>query len=241
MRQVQTRGGVFGPGGYGGGVFDGSNSGFGGLGSVSGPMYEQAAAGIGLIDPAGQSWNNATYQACVGVAIQSCGAQAYESNWPKSQLDDCLDSAQMKCIAQAKAAAGAPALSSAQVKALQTKINIALQKYEYCPIGVDGDLGPTTCGAAAWAVKTDPSIVVPGACGTTIKMGSGFLKDCPAGAPPPELPPPPPPKPPVTPPVTPPIAPPKKPAATTAWVVGGLLAAAVVAGVAVAAQKKKRG
>lgn len=39
---VRTRGGVFGPGGYGGGIFDGSGMGFGGLG-----QYEQAAAGIG--------------------------------------------------------------------------------------------------------------------------------------------------------------------------------------------------
>jgi len=44
MLQVKTRGGVFGPGGYGGGIFDGSQMGFGGLGSVA---FEQAAAGIG--------------------------------------------------------------------------------------------------------------------------------------------------------------------------------------------------
>jgi hypothetical protein len=41
MIQVHTRGGVFGPGGYGGGIFDGSDMGFGGLGCV-----EQAAAGV---------------------------------------------------------------------------------------------------------------------------------------------------------------------------------------------------
>jgi hypothetical protein len=40
---VNTRGGLFGPGGYGGGIFDGSQMGFGGLG-----QSEQAAAGIGL-------------------------------------------------------------------------------------------------------------------------------------------------------------------------------------------------
>ena len=38
---VNTRGGLFGPGGYGGGIFDGSQMGFGGLG-----QFEQAAAGV---------------------------------------------------------------------------------------------------------------------------------------------------------------------------------------------------
>jgi hypothetical protein len=42
--QARTRGGVFGPGGYGGGIFDGSDMGFGGLGGLGQP--EQAAAGI---------------------------------------------------------------------------------------------------------------------------------------------------------------------------------------------------
>mgnify|MGYP003541541852 CR=1 FL=1 len=46
MRQVRTRGGVFGSGGYGGGLFDGSNNGFGGVGGL-GATYEQAAAGLG--------------------------------------------------------------------------------------------------------------------------------------------------------------------------------------------------
>jgi hypothetical protein len=38
---VHTRGGSFGPGGYGGGIFDGSQMGFGAV-----PRFEQAAAGI---------------------------------------------------------------------------------------------------------------------------------------------------------------------------------------------------
>jgi hypothetical protein len=41
MTDVFTRQGIFGPGGYGGGVFDGSDMGFGGLGD-----FEQAAAGV---------------------------------------------------------------------------------------------------------------------------------------------------------------------------------------------------
>lgn len=41
---VNTRGGLFGPGGYGGGIFDGSEMGFGGLSGA--PRFEQAAAGF---------------------------------------------------------------------------------------------------------------------------------------------------------------------------------------------------
>jgi len=41
---VHTRGGSFGAGGYGGGIFDGSEMGFGGLGAA--PRFEQAAAGV---------------------------------------------------------------------------------------------------------------------------------------------------------------------------------------------------
>lgn len=48
MLEVRQRGGVFGPGGYGGGIFDGSQGGFGGLGAYYGNDRppEQAAAGV---------------------------------------------------------------------------------------------------------------------------------------------------------------------------------------------------
>jgi hypothetical protein len=54
MIQVHTRDGIFGPGGYGGGLFDGSNMGFGGLGATPSRLLslhglgasEQAAAGV---------------------------------------------------------------------------------------------------------------------------------------------------------------------------------------------------
>jgi hypothetical protein len=48
MLQVHTRGGLFGPGGYGGGIFDGSQMGFGGLG-----RSEQVGYGIGDTAPGG--------------------------------------------------------------------------------------------------------------------------------------------------------------------------------------------
>jgi hypothetical protein len=235
MNQIQTRGGIFGAGGYGGGVFDGSHSGLGEL------PFTVTGKALGLIDPKGQSWNTPTYQACVGVAIQKCGEKAYQNSWPESQLNDCMDTAQMQCIAQAKSSAST-ALSSSQVSALQTKINAALTKSGYCPIAVDGKLGPITCGSAAWAVAVDPSIVVPGACGKTITMGSNFLKECPSGETPQPSPPPPPPKQPqqpLPPPQQQPVQPLQKKASnSTAWIVGGLAATAVVVGVAIAAKKK---
>jgi len=51
MIQVHTRDGIFGAGGYGGGLFDGSNMGFGGLGNV-----EQAAAGVRGIGAVPWTW-----------------------------------------------------------------------------------------------------------------------------------------------------------------------------------------
>jgi len=150
------------------------------LGILGGVSAIGTDSALGIIDPKGQTWNNTTYQACAGAAIQSCGSQAFEGGWPQSQLAACIDSAQSKCISLAKSAMTS-VMTTGQVSTLQQKINAALAKYGYCPIDVDGQLGPTTCGASAWAVKTDPSIGVPGVCGSTIKVGSGFLVDCAIG------------------------------------------------------------
>jgi hypothetical protein len=228
---VRTRGGVFGPGGRGGGIFDGSNMGFGAVG-----QYEQAAAGIGgccgtalgLLDPTGQSWNTVVYQACIGRLFQDCG-EKYEG----AQLEQCLEAAQQECIRQAKAAM-TQTLSSAEIKALQTKINSLLSKYEYCPIAVDGILGGQTCGAAAWAAGIDSTISVPGAC-SNIAM-TFRLSDCPSGTPPPE------PKPaplPAPPPDDTVYLPPSEPGVSAAWIVGGL-AVALLAGTAYAMSRKKK-
>lgn len=125
---------------------------------------------LGAVDPTGQPWNNATYNYCIGPAIQSCGEQF--ASQPEL-LQQCIDNEQAKCIQKAK---NAPTLDAAGVKALQVKINNALAQYGYCPIGVDGKLGPETCGAAGWAVKTDPSITVPAYCNTVKPVLN--LKDC---------------------------------------------------------------
>lgn len=140
------------------------------------------SGGLGIISPTGQTWNTPTYQACIGYRIQQCGVQGQQGNWSTSQVTSCIDSAQQQCIAQAKAQLGT-VLTSSQISALQSAINTALSKYQYCPINVDGDLGPQTCGAAAWAAGTGAPVSVPGVCGKTISMGTGFLQDCSAPVP----------------------------------------------------------
>ena len=101
MIQVHTRDGIFGPGGYGGGLFDGSNMGFGGLGSV-----EQAAAGIaGLTSPTQwtigpNEWPSTVSQAVVksgsrwrelpaanpGMKVVTVNGQANLSPWKVGQV-----------------------------------------------------------------------------------------------------------------------------------------------------------
>ncbi len=137
---------------------------------------------LGIISPTGQSWNTPTYNACMGYSVQQCGSQGYQAGWSTAQVTACIDTAQQKCIAQAKSALTS-VLTSSQVTALQQAINTALKKYNYCPIGVDGSLGPETCGASAWAAGTGAPVSVPGPCGKTIAMGTGFLQDCSAPVP----------------------------------------------------------
>ncbi len=235
-RDVNTRGGVFGGGGYGGGVF----SGMGGLSA-----YEQAAAGVqglGLLDPENQKWNTPTYQACIGVRIQKCGLDKNTLGWSDKDELDCFERAQATCIAQVTTATP---LSNSEVRALQQRINVALKSHGYCPISEDGLLGPITCGASAWAVSADPSIIVPAKCGSTIKMGSGFLKDCPKDTTPITTPPvvnpvdttpvvvdtPPGTQPPGTKP--PGTQLPAKSGISTAWIVGGVIAAIAAVGAGV--------
>lgn len=192
---------------------------------------------LGVISPTGQAWNTPTYQACAGHSIQMCGSYNYTQGWTPQQLAHCIDAEQQKCIAIAQAAL-TTVLTSAQVKAMQAAINTALQKYDYCPIAVDGNLGPETCGAAAWAAGIGAPVSVPGVCGKTVPMGSGFLKDCKQALPTlPALPPPPKPAPPMVPP---PVAPVvyKPPVKKANMLVVGSIAAAIAGGGFLLAKKK---
>jgi len=114
-----------------------------------------------------------SYQACVGKKIEGCSNQFPPdlpgNQWSAAQLaklNDCIVKVQSDCRQQALNAAGA--LSSAQVKTLQSSINKALVQNGYQTIAVDGILGPNTCGAATWAASAGYAVVVPGACGNNI-------------------------------------------------------------------------
>lgn len=261
MRQVNTRGGVFGSGGYGGGLFDGSNNGFGGLGGV-GSLQEGAASGLGAIDLK----TTDGYKACYGKLIQKCGEQYYQNvanidaamkaaatagdeaalkslvqakSAQKALQAACIQTAESICLLQAGAAA-ATKLTTAQVAALQAKINAFLAQYGYCTIDVDGGLGGETCGAAVVAVSNGAAISVPGECAgvaNTFKLtdcsvaGGGSGSSSGGGGS--SLP--------ITPtPITPPPVIKKPGGISAAWIVGGLLGAAVLTGVAVAVSKKKK-
>lgn len=237
MRQVQTRGGVFGAGGYGGGVFDGSLS---GLVAVSGPMYEQAPVGLG----ATASDKNLV---CIYMPYQCSHWNEYSG----SQQDEIA--AQAKLVnSQFQAQIGVYRKENACNGSKPGRMAGALKEKLIEGGGdaakMDPDesvFGSQEC-AEWWRVfgkaptvddaKTLFGTQTVGPLKVTLEnVCAGTAMTAPSCPKPTAAPPPAPP--PVTPEVTPEL-PKKKTGTTTAWIVGGLLAAAVVAGVAVAAKKK---
>ena len=242
MRQVRTRGGVFGSGGYGSGLFDGSNSGFGGVGGL-GATYEQAAAGLG---------------AATSVPWQV--ARWFSSNVKDWPLMPAEQQQQLLSAAKAKEAAYQGYLQSFRNQgacdgtkpglmagALKEKL-IAAGADKAKLDADDSVFGPAECSEWSRIFGASPTAADAAAAwqygGNTFGGVQITYKDvcpspklpvCPSAAPPP--PPPPPPVTPVTPPVLPPTK--KKSGVSTAWILGGLLAAGLVTGVAVAASKKK--
>lgn len=95
---VATRGGIFGPQGYGGGIFDGS------LGETE------------------------------------SGTRSADVPWGEYDKD---------------------------TEILQNQINALLQRYGFCPIAVDGELGPATCGAIKALREKGEIIVAPATCQST--------------------------------------------------------------------------
>lgn len=277
MRQVRTRGGVFGSGGYGGGLFDGSNSGFGGLGAT----YEQAAAGVGLgaiawkdkANPdasvkALQAWLNKPLIACgyYGIGVDgvvgpgTCGAIAmlgdlknqscadpYWGSAPLGTMTSVIGVCQSYTM-PTKKGSSTPDKPTTTLKPedlalpwgvadprtgpVQGQVNVELVGHDYLPVGVTGSLDAATCGAMKLA-RDQWGVDYMNAYGLNCKAFTTPTKKPGTG--------------PITPPVAPPkeqpITPPvvkKKGGVSTAWIVGGLLAAGLVAGVAVAASKKKK-
>jgi hypothetical protein len=145
---VRTRGGVFGPGGYGGGIFDGSGMGFGGLG-----QYEQAAAGVRGLGDEFDDWL-AEQQTASGPAYTSGGAPTIEGPGAPSSTPT---------TTSAVTTYPWNTYSSATYS-LQGQVNGYLSTLNKQPITQDGYLGPETCGAIDFLKAQGVSILKPSTC-----------------------------------------------------------------------------
>lgn len=119
------------------------------------------------------------YQACIGAAIVKCNAAF--PNWQsdadqKTGLNACIEASKGACKIQVETSQAMPALSPQAISDLQKKVNDALKKWDYCPIGVDGKLGGETCGALIWAASSGEPIAVPAQCNGV--KNTFQLKDC---------------------------------------------------------------
>lgn len=151
----QTRRGIFRPGGYGGGIFDGNIAGLGDFSDwITNPWGSAAAAAVGPSDSGG------------GDAGASAGQQAADTIAGGSAGQSAGTAAAQAVVA---ASAGSPGsypwgVYSAATLALQKSTNVALKQYGYCPILEDGKLGKGTCGARL-ALKSDiPGMTNPSTC-----------------------------------------------------------------------------
>jgi len=249
-KSVQTRGGVFGPGGYGGGIFDGSNMGFGGLGAT----YEQAAAGIGAAAGLGAAPN----VVCIYMPYECKNWSQYDSDTQQQILAQAnLVNSQFQSQVYAYKAEGA--CDGTRAGRMSGALKEELIAKGGDPKKMDPD--PEVFGDAEckewWRVfqrapTVDDAKKLFGSQQLgplkvtldTICSGNVTVPTCKepvvVPTPPPQV-------------VCPPgeervngacqpvaVVTPPKSGLSTAWIVGGLAAAALVGGVAIAAKKKKR-
>jgi len=167
MIQVHTRDGIFGPGGYGGGLFDGSNMGFGGLGAAG--CGESSGCGIaGLTAPTQwtigpNEWPSTVSQAVVksttrwkelpaanpGMKLVTINGQANLSPWKVGQVVN-LPASWVTAAAPPPSGGGggiSTTLSSKDISMIQEEIASTLQTLGYEGIPVDGKMSPLFCGA----------------------------------------------------------------------------------------------
>jgi len=174
MIQVHTRDGIFGPGGYGGGLFDGSNMGFGGMGDTG--CGDSSTCGIaGLTAPTQwtigpNEWPSTVSQAVVksttrwkelpsanpGMKLVTINGQANLSPWKVGQIVNLPASWVPQAApapAQAPAGGAGPMGVDATdwqfgVKAMQGILNQILDESGYETIGAPtGTLTAATLGA----------------------------------------------------------------------------------------------
>jgi len=189
--------GVFRPGGSGGGIFDNSIAGiFGGVKKAIG------ALGLGATSPYPeipyQCWSQTGFKDCSDRNFAAAQQQCY--SYTKEQIegppaywgtvDECAKDTAARtisscldhyCKAYAAATTGASypwGVYSADTKALQEATNTALKSAGYCPLTVDGKLGPATCGARQTLGLSVPSTCTSfkapskGPCATTSYVAS---------------------------------------------------------------------
>jgi len=196
--------GVFKPGGYGGGIFDGNLSGdkvAQPLGTPQRRRRRRGMSGLGAVNPYReipyQCWSQTGFKDCsdrnFASAQQFCyaltkaqieGPPAYWGSVDECAKDTaarnigtCLDKYCKTYAATTAAATGTYpwAVYSADTLALQKTTNVALKAAGYCPIAEDGKLGPGTCGARKALGELPPS--------TCQKFTDPKKPPCPSGAP----------------------------------------------------------
>ena len=240
--RVDTREGIFGTEGFGGGVFNDA----GALGAVS-QRRARPAAGLGqfVVDVPPQCFNDEGFRECYYRYEQLAAQECSDPDVLDMYVDrvDCIrDLVQndlwSRCIPnecpEAASSRGVPkyelfpqGVYSEATKGLQEDLNVTLARHGCELLTVDGKLGAKTCGAARWAGGgTEPPTCT-----------SFTTPNCPGLEPDPVTPAP------VTPtpgPITPgPLPVPPKKGLNKAWMlVGGLALAAAIGGSIYAMQKK---
>ncbi len=115
-----------------------------------------------------QCWGIQAFQDCHAKNFaknqQICGPGGDAAKYGMS-VDDCINNytamddagcVSSNCQQYAAIANQTAAMPAATVKQAQAQLNADLKKYGYKTIGVDGKLGPATCGAARYLYDTSP-------------------------------------------------------------------------------------
>jgi hypothetical protein len=199
--------GIFKPGGYGGGIFDGNLSGdkvarplgtpqrrrrrrrgMSGLGAATGPVPSTC-------------WDSQAFKDCQARVFAKAQGDCPKTGYPNAaypSYDDCVkdlaatyvgpSAESLTCVSQycggtaAKTATGAYPWGtySAETLRIQKETNTALALKGFCPIVADGKLGPATCGARKALSDLGLSFPVPSTCQ---KFTAPTKPPCPGGAP----------------------------------------------------------
>ena len=172
--------------GLGAAMSNGILSGGGSMGVLAAKQKKKTASkamrGLGATpEIPWQCWDKAGFKVChdsnYAVAQQRCGSADHLKTYGYASAADCIadevyyaDKANCGC-SEMKTAASAPATGNeihwntpANIKAGQTKANTLLAESGYCPITVDGKLGPGTCGALRKLQSLGKGSAPPSAC-----------------------------------------------------------------------------